>query len=56
MGGPERLSRVDIAHKVAEAWGFDPKYIIPAPSASVQRNVASPPDISMDISRIQLVS
>jgi dTDP-4-dehydrorhamnose reductase len=56
MGGPERLSRVDIAHKVAEAWGFDPKCIIPAPSASVQRNVASPPDISMDISRIQSVS
>lgn len=56
MGGPERLSRVDMAQRVAEAWGLDPRNIVPAPSNSIQRTVASPPDISMDISRIESVS
>eukprot|EP00884_Botryococcus_braunii_P003906 jgi/Botrbrau1/13516/Bobra.0347s0003.1 len=55
MGGPERLSRVDMAKRVAEAWGLDPRYIVPAESASVKRNVASPQDISMDISRLRQV-
>ena len=47
MGGPERLSRVDIAHKVAEEYDYLPDAIIPAPSSSVNRGVASPADISM---------
>jgi hypothetical protein len=55
MGGPERLSRVDMAERVASAWGLDQQYIVPADSASVARNVASPPDISMDVSRLRQV-
>ena len=53
MGGPERLSRVDMAQKVAQAWGYSPEAIVTAPSASVNRGVASPPDISMDSSRLE---
>jgi hypothetical protein len=44
-----------MAERVAEAWGLDKRYIVPADSASVKRNVASPPDISMDISRLRQV-
>lgn len=46
--GPERLSRVDMAAAVAALRGYDAALILPAPSASVQRGVASPADISMD--------
>lgn len=54
MGGPERLSRVDMAHAVAETWGRDPAAIQAAPAASVSRGVAAPPDISMRIDRLVL--
>ena len=47
MGGPERLSRVDMARKVVEEFEYSEEAIIPAPSSSVNRGVASPADISM---------
>lgn len=52
LGGPQRLSRVDMARFVAGARGYDQALIKPVPSASVQRGVASPPDISMNIMRL----
>ena len=53
MGGPERLSRVDIAERVAEVRHHDPRFIVPVPSASVSRGVASPSDISMNVSKLE---
>ena len=53
LGGPDRLSRVDMARAVAEARGHDPAPILAVPAASVSRPVASPPDISMDSSRVE---
>ncbi len=53
MGGPERLSRVDMAMKVAQAWGYSPDSIISAPSSSVNRGVASPADISMTSQKLE---
>ncbi len=42
-----------MAHAVADAYGFDGEAsIIAVPSASVNRGVASPADISMDVRRI----
>ncbi|GLI64946.1 hypothetical protein VaNZ11_008348, partial [Volvox africanus] len=49
-GGPERLSRVDMARQVADALGCGYNAILPASTASVNRGVASPADISMDVS------
>lgn len=53
MGGPERLSRVDMAVKVAEAWNYSPDVIISAPSSSVNRGVPSPADISMTSEKLE---
>lgn len=53
MGGPQRLSRVDMAAAVAAARGHDPACILRAPASSVDRPVASPADISMDSSRLE---
>ncbi|KAJ9514884.1 hypothetical protein QJQ45_028573 [Haematococcus lacustris] len=55
MGGPDRLSRVDMALMVARHRGHSPSLVRPAPSASVARGVASPQDISMDVSRLALL-
>lgn len=60
MGGPDRLSRVDMALLVAGALGLGgnaaaSRAILPVPSASVsaeKRGYASPRDISMDVSAI----
>ena len=48
LGGPERLSRVDMAAAVARVLGADPALVraCPAPPAA-ERGVASPADISM---------
>ncbi|KXZ50950.1 hypothetical protein GPECTOR_14g196 [Gonium pectorale] len=51
-GGPERLSRADMARQVADVLGCGYGAIREAPSASVSRPVASPSDISMDVSRL----
>ena len=53
MGGPDRLSRLEMAQTVAEICGYSSEFIIAAPSSTVQRPVRSPPDISMDSSRIE---
>lgn len=53
MGGPERLSRLDMAHAVATECGLSTACVTSAPAASVQRAAASPLDISMDSSRLQ---
>jgi nucleoside-diphosphate-sugar epimerase len=52
MGGPQRLSRADMARAVAAARGLPEGSIVAAPAASVQRGVASPADISMDSARL----
>ena len=41
-----------MAELVAEQRGFDKANILSVPSASVPRGCASPPDISMDSSRL----
>lgn len=53
MGGPARLSRLDMAQQIAAAWGFSTDAIVSAPASSVQRQVKSPQDISMDSSRLE---
>ncbi|EFN51077.1 hypothetical protein CHLNCDRAFT_141448 [Chlorella variabilis] len=53
MGGPDRLSRADMAAAVAAACGYDPALILAAPAASVPRPAPSPADISMDSSRLE---
>ncbi|GAX79402.1 hypothetical protein CEUSTIGMA_g6843.t1 [Chlamydomonas eustigma] len=53
MGGPQRLSRADMAVQVAKSRGLSTDTIVCAPSSSVQRTVASPPDISMMVKRIK---
>lgn len=52
MGGPDRLSRLDMAYKTADCWQLNKSCIIPAISASVKRGVVSPADISMDSSQL----
>ncbi|GLC50559.1 hypothetical protein PLESTB_000393200 [Pleodorina starrii] len=51
-GGPERLSRADMARQVADALGCGHGAIASASAASINRGVASPADISMDVSRL----
>ena len=53
MGGPERLSRVDMAKQVGTVRGYGWDCILPVKSASVSRGVASPPDISMDSGKLE---
>ena len=53
MGGPHRLSRLDMAQQVAEVWGLPSEAIVPAPCSSTERPVKSPADISMDSSRLK---
>ncbi|CAG9460551.1 unnamed protein product, partial [Pedinophyceae sp. YPF-701] len=48
MGGPDKLSRVDMARLVAEAAGLDPAPIKECSAAAVDRPYKSPADISMD--------
>lgn len=52
MGGPDRLSRVDMAYAVAAARGHGAASIVPAPASSVPRGVVSPADISMNSSKL----
>ncbi|GAQ82491.1 Rossmann-fold NAD(P)-binding domain-containing protein [Klebsormidium nitens] len=53
LGGPERLSRVDMALAVARERGYSEQLVKPVPAASVSRGVVSPADISMNVERIQ---
>ena len=59
MGGPERLTRVDVANAVAAHRGYDAAALV----KSVNRKdvvpagaVASPPDISMDSGKLEKAS
>lgn len=52
MGGPDRLSRVDMANLIADIRGYNKSCIISCSSADVQRPYVSPPDISMDSSKL----
>ena len=47
MGGPDRLSHVDMAKQTAEVLGVSDANVAAVPSASVDRGVKSPADISM---------
>lgn len=51
IGGPQRLSRAEMAEVVADVRGFDNGLIKHIPAASVNRGVASPADISMNVNR-----
>ncbi|KFK30633.1 hypothetical protein AALP_AA6G007300 [Arabis alpina] len=51
-GGPDRLSRVQMAEMVAEVRGHDPSSIKHVSASSVDRGVVSPADISMDITKL----
>jgi dTDP-4-dehydrorhamnose reductase len=59
MGGPQPLSRVQLARAVAEARGLPAERIADVARASLPVNpgaARSPPDISMDSSRLRAVS
>ncbi|XP_039125011.1 LOW QUALITY PROTEIN: methionine adenosyltransferase 2 subunit beta [Dioscorea cayenensis subsp. rotundata] len=52
VGGPDRLSRLEMAKSVATYRGYDLSLIKSVSASSVNRGVASPADISMDISKL----
>jgi dTDP-4-dehydrorhamnose reductase len=53
MGGSTRVSREDMARTVALVYGLDGSRIEGVSTATVNRGVASPADISMDSSKLQ---
>ncbi|XP_020112567.1 uncharacterized protein LOC109727089 [Ananas comosus] len=52
VGGPDRVSRLQMAEAVADFRGYDHSLIKSVSASSVNRGVVSPADISMDISRL----
>ncbi|KMT20597.1 hypothetical protein BVRB_1g005790 [Beta vulgaris subsp. vulgaris] len=52
LGGPDRVSRAQMAEAVAESRGYDTSLINPVSASSVDRGVKSPADISMDIGKL----
>ncbi|KAG8363336.1 hypothetical protein BUALT_Bualt19G0011800 [Buddleja alternifolia] len=52
VGGPDRVSRVQMAEAVAHVRGYNTSLIKPVSASSVDRGVKSPSDISMDISKM----
>ncbi|XP_057980811.1 uncharacterized protein LOC131166356 isoform X2 [Malania oleifera] len=52
VGGPDRVSRLQMAEAVAHIRGYDTSLIKPVSASSVNRGVMSPADISMDISKL----
>lgn len=57
MGGPERLSRVDIALSVARWRGYPEERVKAVARSSLPpSSTASPPDIAMDSRRLAAVS
>jgi hypothetical protein len=52
QGGPQRLSRHDMAMAVAQHCGLDAAVVLAAKSADVKRPYVSPPDISMKVERL----
>jgi len=53
LGGPERLSRADMAEIVSDLCGLDRSLIQRVSALTVNRGVKSPTDISMDSSKIE---
>ncbi|BBM97049.1 hypothetical protein MPTK1_1g02650 [Marchantia polymorpha subsp. ruderalis] len=53
VGGPDRLSRAEMAEVVAEVKGYEASLINHVKASTVDRGVKSPPDISMDVSRLE---
>ncbi|XP_059076112.1 uncharacterized protein LOC131076663 isoform X1 [Cryptomeria japonica] len=51
-GGPDRVSRAQMAKVVSDLRGYDSSKIKSVSAASVNRGVASPADISMDVSKL----
>ncbi|CAK9276131.1 unnamed protein product [Sphagnum jensenii] len=49
LGGPDKVSRADMADVVAEVQGYNKEFVKRVSALSVNRGVASPSDISMDI-------
>lgn len=52
VGGPDRLSRVQMAETVARVRGYNTSLIKHVSASSIDRGVKSPSDISMDISKL----
>lgn len=52
VGGPERVSRVQMAEAVAQIRGYSSSLIKAVSASSVDRGVKSPADISMDTSKL----
>ncbi|CAL5397886.1 unnamed protein product [Camellia sinensis] len=52
VGGPDRLSRVQMAEAVAHIRGYNTSSIKSVSASSVDRGVKSPADISMDITKL----
>ncbi|XP_028122813.1 methionine adenosyltransferase 2 subunit beta-like isoform X2 [Camellia sinensis] len=52
VGGPDRLSRVQMAEAVAHIRGYNTSSIKSVSASSVDRGVKSPTDISMDITKL----
>ncbi|XP_015901706.3 uncharacterized protein LOC107434732 [Ziziphus jujuba] len=52
MGGPDRVSRVEMAETVAYVRGYNKSLIKSVSASSVDRGVKSPADISMDITKL----
>ncbi|KAE8733336.1 methionine adenosyltransferase 2 subunit beta isoform 2 [Hibiscus syriacus] len=52
VGGPDRVSHVQMAEAVAQIRGHDLSLIKPIYASSVDRGVMSPADISMDITKL----
>ncbi|KAI3833633.1 hypothetical protein MKW92_043072 [Papaver armeniacum] len=52
VGGPDRLSRLQMAEAVATVRGYNTSLLKPVSASSVNRGVNSPADISMDISKL----
>lgn len=52
VGGPDRVSRVQMAETVAHVGGYNTSLIKPVSASLVDRGVKSPSDISMDITKL----
>ncbi|XP_059458889.1 uncharacterized protein LOC132188452 [Corylus avellana] len=52
VGGPDRVSRVEMAEAVAHIRGYDTSLIKAVSASSVDRGVKSPADISMNITKL----
>ncbi|KAH0980321.1 hypothetical protein GBA52_007498 [Prunus armeniaca] len=52
VGGPDRVSRLQMAETVADIRGYNPSLIKSVSASTVDRGVKSPADISMDITKL----